>query len=182
MTWAVPTSPQKGSSARLRREAQIELRTLARLGSPRNSAGPRPPDPSPRQSLALIHLLLSLPSQSCFFPDGALLPPSGPPPAAHRRRGGLPRRRSSASTWIWFRSTTPPFVCTRLDRPSNEIGSTKLRPPRTAACSRLWPPRTAACSRLRPPQTAARSRPSATRRRRSRCAASCAGTARAAAR
>jgi hypothetical protein len=55
-TTTLPNSPKKGSSARLRREAQIELRSSTRLSSPRNRA-PRTPRSQPATSLSLISLL-----------------------------------------------------------------------------------------------------------------------------
>jgi hypothetical protein len=73
----MPTSPRKGLSARLRREAGIELLTSTRLSSPRKSAtewARPPPRPLPR------YLFLSI------FRSRSRAPPFPPkaPAAAHR--------------------------------------------------------------------------------------------------
>jgi hypothetical protein len=85
-TSTLPNSPKKGSSARLRREAQIELRSLTWLSSPRNRT---PPDPqTPTRVLTLSHfssLLLSLPHNTSRRPTASA--------TAHRRRGATRRRR-----------------------------------------------------------------------------------------
>jgi hypothetical protein len=83
MTWAVPTSPEKHPSARLRREAEIELRSSARLGSPHNRVGP-PPHPRPALSLPLISFLSSLTSRAppCHDRTVCHAATQPPPPSA----------------------------------------------------------------------------------------------------
>jgi hypothetical protein len=83
LTSAVPTSPRKGFSARLRREAEIELCSSTRPSSPRNR-GPRTPKPQPA-SLSPSHSFLSslplisfLSLQQCppLFPRPCWPPPT----------------------------------------------------------------------------------------------------------
>jgi hypothetical protein len=118
----MPTSPRLHPSARLSREAQIELLNSARLSSPRKAASAwarSPPDPPPRLSLPLI---------SPFSLRTLLFLPSAPAPPTtdnHRRRG-----------------RPAPVGRRRACRPPR---SARTRPP----CSCMTPPRRAAAGSRR---------------------------------
>jgi hypothetical protein len=109
MYWAVPTSPGKGCSARLRREAQIELRSSAQLGSPRNRDLWTPPNPHPRPSLPFISFLTfsltALHRALLLSPDrtGGRRPPQRPPP--------VPAELASLAT-LTCRLDAPPNIAT----------------------------------------------------------------------
>jgi hypothetical protein len=92
--WAVLTSPEKGPSARLRREAQIELRSSTRLGSPRNSA-PRPPQTLTRAPLSFSFFLLTFSSLCSRRRPTPFSGRTGPGPSPEKQPPSLQRSPAS---------------------------------------------------------------------------------------
>ena len=135
----MPTSPRKGLSARLRREAEIELRSSARLSSPRNfpTRGPhralqRDPLPkpisfSPSASARTVasaaaderhHCFLAPPRDHCRFVPHRRAPgrcPVAPPPRTTVHRRLIPHRRAPGRCPVASppRTTTAASSCRR---------------------------------------------------------------------
>jgi hypothetical protein len=146
VTSTLPTSCKKASSAGLRREAQIELRSSTRLSSPRSPAptwARPPPDPRPRSILSLISSSLN---------QAAPTPRQHRPPltAANHRRGRRSPPAIVAEAAAAYLRAPPPAPSPKISTGAARIGSAPARAICSRACSPAHQRESARCSTIRP--------------------------------